>query len=141
MASISAVGRLAAAALVLCLVTPELASAQLQPPAVPRQPSLKMPTLAASIAAGADWASTYHALTYYQLRETNPMLQAFQDSPGKLITVGAAIDAAAFSTWNVTVGRKHPRIAAAGLWAMAGFRAFLVFHNLRNEQKVARRER
>jgi hypothetical protein len=69
------------------------------------------------------------------------MLQPFQGSPGKLVTVGGAIDAAAFSTWNLTVGRKHPRIAAAGLWAMAGFRAYLVVHNLRNTQKVPRRER
>jgi hypothetical protein len=123
--------RLAAAAALICLL-PSLAIAQ-------EQQSLRLPTLAASAAAAADWASTYHALKYYNLRETNPMLQSFQSDPGRLVTVGAAIDAAAFSTWNVTVGRKHPRIAAAGLWAMAGFRAYLVFHNLRNEQKVGRR--
>ena len=123
--------RLAAAAALICLL-PSLATAQ-------EQRSLRLPTLAASAAAAADWASTYHALKYYNLRETNPMLQSFQSDPGRLVTVGAAIDAAAFSTWNVTVGRKHPRIAAAGLWAMAGFRAYLVFHNLRNEQKVGRR--
>ena len=116
----------------MCLL-PGLANAQELPK------SLKMPTIAASAAAAADWASTYHALKYYNLRETNPLLQSFQRSPGRLVTVGAAIDAAAFSTWNVTVGRKHPRIASAGLWAMAGFRAYLVFHNLRNEQKVGRR--
>jgi hypothetical protein len=93
----------------------------------------------ASAAAAADWASTYHALKYYDLRETNPLLQSFQDSPGHLVSVGAALDAAAVSSWNLTVGRKHPRPAAAGLWAMAAFRAYLVAHNLRNEQKVARR--
>jgi hypothetical protein len=124
--------RLAAAAAIVCLL-PGIVSAQEQ------RKSLRLPTFAASTAAAADWASTYHALKYYNLRETNPMLQSFQADPGRLVTVGAAIDAAAFSTWNVTVGRKHPRIAAAGLWAMAGFRAYLVFHNLRNEQKVGRR--
>ena len=126
--------RLAAAVALICLL-PGLAGAQEQ------RPDLRLPTLAASTAAAADWASTYHALKYYNLRETNPMLQSFQGSPGRLVTVGAAIDAAAFSTWNVTVGRKHPRIAAAGLWAMAGFRAYLVLHNLRNEQKAGRRDR
>jgi hypothetical protein len=126
--------RLVAAVAVVCLL-PRPAAAQ-----DPR-PDLRLPTLAASTAAAADWASTYHALKYYNLRETNPLLQSFQGSPGRLVTVGAAIDAAAFSTWNVTVGRKHPRIAAAGLWAMAGFRAYLVLHNLRNEQKVGRRDR
>ncbi len=120
--------------LVICLL-PGSAAAQ-EPPK-----TLKLPTMAASAAAAADWASTYHALKYYNLRETNPLLQSFEGSPGRLVTVGAAIDAAAFSTWNVTMGRRHPRIAAAGLWAMAGFRAYLVFHNLRNEQKVSRRER
>jgi len=124
--------RLSAALLVLCLV-PGLASAQ------DNLDSLRVPTIAASVAAAADWASTYHALKYYNLRETNPLLQPFQKSPGQLVTMGAVMDAAAFSAWNVTVGRKHPRIAAAGLWAMAGFRAYLVVHNLRNERKVARR--
>jgi hypothetical protein len=126
--------RLLAAVAVLSLL-PGLASAQ--------EPAnrLKLPTFAASTAAAADWASTYHALKNYNLREMNPLLQSFQDSPGRLVTVGAAIDAAAFSAWNVTVGRKHPRIAAAGLWAMAGFRAFLVIHNVRNTQRVDRRER
>ena len=126
--------RLRAAVLVICLL-PGSATAQ-EPPK-----PLKLPTMAASAAAAADWASTYHALKYYNLRETNPLLQSLQNSPGRLVTVGAAIDAAAFSTWNVTMGRKHPRVAAAGLWAMAGFRAYLVFHNLRNEQKVSRRTR
>ena len=126
--------RLLAAVAAICLL-PGMASAQ-EPPQ-----RLKLPTFAASTAAAADWASTYHALKNFHLRETNPLLQSFQDSPGQLVTVGAAIDAAAFSTWNVTVGRKHPRIAAAGLWVMAGFRAYLVFHNLRNTQKVERRVR
>lgn len=126
--------RLAAALVVLCLF-PAVASAQ------EGSSRLKLPTMAASAAAAADWASTYHALTYFDLRETNPLLQSFQHSPGRLVTVGAAIDAAAFSTWNVAVGRKHPKVAAAGLWAMAAFRSYLVIHNLRNEQKVARRER
>src|SRR5688500_3223953 len=125
--------RLSAALLVLCLV-PALASAQ------DNLDSLRVPTIAASAAAAADWASTYHALKYYNLRETNPLLQSFQKSPGQLVTMGAVMDAAAFSAWNVTMGRKHPRIAAAGLWAMAGFRAYLVAHHLRTARKVARRQ-
>jgi hypothetical protein len=123
--------RLSAAVVVICLL-PGIASAQ------ESTKRLKLPTIAASAAAAADWTSTYHALKFYNLRETNPLLQSFQ-SPGPLVTVGAAIDAATFSTWNLTMGRKHPRIAAAGLWAMAGFRTYLVIHNLRNEQKVGRR--
>ena len=125
--------RLLAAWFVVCLL-PGAASAQESSP-------LKLPTVVASVAAGADWASTYHVLKNYHTRETNPLLQPWQNSPGKLVTVGAAIDAAAFSAWNVTVGRKHPRVAAAGLWAMAAFRAYLTVHNLRNQQKAERRVR
>ena len=126
--------RLAAALLVVCLL-PGRASAQDAPS------RLKLPTAMAGAAAAADWVSTYHALTSFELRESNPLLQPFQGAPGRLVSVGAVMDAGAFSLWNVTVGRKHPRIAAAGLWAMAGFRAYLVVHNLRNTQRVARRTR
>lgn len=105
------------------------------------RPSLKVPTTIASIAAAADWASTYHALTNYHVRETNILLQPFQNSPGKLVVVGAAIDMATFTAWNKWVGPRHPRVASAGMWAMAGFRAYLVLHNLRNEQRSLRRTR
>ena len=101
--------------------------------------SLRIPTIAASVAAAADWASTYHALKNYHVRETNPVLRPMDRSPASLVTVGALIDASAFSAWNLTVGRKHERIAAAGLWTMAAFRAYLVIHNLRTARRSARR--
>jgi hypothetical protein len=103
------------------------------------RPSLRIPTTIASIAAAADWASTYHAMSNYHVRETNFLLQPFQNSPGKLVVAGAAIDAATFTAWNVWIGPRHPKVASAGMWAMAGFRTFLVFHNLRNEQRALRR--
>ena len=40
------------------------------------------------------------------------------------------------AAWNAWVGPRHPKVAAAGMWAMAGFRAYLVVHNLRNTQKA-----
>src|SRR5688572_13148233 len=125
--------RLAAAVFVVSLlpglITVSSASAQ------ELRPSLKVPTTIASIAAAADWASTYHALTNYHVRETNVLLQPFQNSPGKLVVVGAAIDVVTFTAWNKWIGPRHPRVASAGMWAMAGFRTYLVLHNLRNEQK------
>ena len=102
-------------------------------------PSLKLPTYAASIASAADWASTYHALKYYKVREVNPLLRPFESSPGSLVTMGAMIDVGAFSAWNLTVGRKSPKVAAAGLWGMAIFRSYLAIHNLRNTRKAERR--
>jgi hypothetical protein len=101
--------------------------------------ALKLPTFAASAAAAADWASTYHALKHYRVRETNPLLRPLDHSPGSLVTAGALMDAGAFTAWNLTVGRKNERLAAAGLWAMAAFRSYLVIHNLRTQRRAARR--
>ena len=121
--------RLSAALLVVCLV-PATASAQ---------SDLRLPTIAASAAAAADWASTYHALKNYKIHETNPLLRPFAHSPGQLVTAGALMDVGAVTAWNLTVGKKKPRLAAAGLWAMTAFRAYLVVHNIRNMEKAARR--
>ena len=123
-------GRLAAVLLVACLA-PRAASAQ--------QPSLRVPTAAASAAAAADWVTTYHALSNYRVRETNPLLKPWYDSPGQLVGMGALMDVGAVTTWNMTMGPNHPKVAAAGLWAMAAFRSYLAIHNLRNEQRAARR--
>ena len=122
--------RLLAAFLVVCL---------LSAPAVAQDSRLTLPTIAASAAAAADWASTYHALKNYRVREINPLLRPFESSPGRLVTMGAVMDGAAFSAWNMSMGKRHPRIAAAGLWAAAGFRTYLAVHNMRNTRKAARR--
>ncbi len=120
-----------AAALVLFLL-PSLAQAQ-------QEGALRTPTIAASAAAAADWASTYYALKYFKVRELNPIINSMQHQPGRMISVGSAIDAGIVSAWNLGVGRKNERVAAAGLWAMAAFRAYLAFHNLRNTRKAERR--
>jgi hypothetical protein len=127
-------GRLPAAVFVVWLLAALLGATDAA--AQELRPSLKIPTTIASVAAAADWASTYHAMNNYHVRETNILLQPFQKSPGKLVLVGAAIDAATFTAWNTWVGPRHPKVAAAGMWAMAGFRAYLVFHNIRNTQKA-----
>lgn len=126
-------GRTAIAALLILCASPIPALAQ------ETAPDLRLPTIVASAAAAADWATTYHALKNYQLREVNPLLRPWQETPGKLVTAGAVMDAVAFSAWNVTMGRRHPKIAAVGLWAMAGFRAYLAIHNMRNTQRAAKR--
>ena len=101
--------RLVAAVFAVCLlagmVGPGTASAQ------ELRPSLKVPTVIASVAAAADWASTYHAMTNYHVRETNFLLQGLQGSPGKLVTAGAAIDVATFAAWNTMIGPRHPKVA------------------------------
>jgi hypothetical protein len=101
--------------------------------------SLRSATIAASSAAAADWVSTYQALKGFKLREMNPVLRPLDDRPGKMVTIGALIDVGGITAWNTTVGRSHPRAAAAGLWAMTAFRAYLAVHNYRNQQKAPRR--
>jgi hypothetical protein len=122
------------AVLFMVSICPALAAAQ-----DGSRSSLKIPTYAASVASAADWASTYHALKYYKVREVNPLLSPFQTSPGALVTMGAVMDVGAFSAWNLTVGRKSPKVAAAGLWGMAIFRSYLAIHNLRNTRRAERR--
>jgi hypothetical protein len=100
---------------------------------------LKTPTIAASIAAAADWASTYHALKYYKVREVNPLLRPFEREPAKMIVLGAAMDVGLVAAWNLSVGKKHEKLAVAGLWTMTAFRTYLAIHNRRNEMKSARR--
>ena len=100
---------------------------------------LKAPTIAASAAAAADWASTYHTLKNYRTREMNPLLRPLDHRPGTMITVGAALDAGIITTWNMTVGRKNEKLAAVGLWSMAAFRTYLAIHNMRNQSRAARR--
>ena len=123
-------GRGAVFVLSLCLL-PTLASAQ--------DGSLRAATMAASAAAAADWASTYHALRFYRVRETNPLLRPIDHKPGQLVSLGAAMDVGAITAWNMTMGRSHPKVAVAGLWAMTAFRAYLTIHNVRNTQRAARR--
>ena len=122
-----------AAMLALCLV-PSVAFGQ----QVPRP--LHAPTIAASIASAADWATTYHALKNYRLREANPLLRPLERTPGKMVAMGMAIDVASFSAWNMTVGQKHPKVAAAGLWGVAAFRGYLAWHNMRNTRRADRRQ-
>ena len=123
--------RVLAAALLVAILIPTLASAQ--------QASLKWPTIAVGATATADWATTYHALKFYKIQEQNPVLRPFQSNPGRLVTMGGMIDVAGISAWNLTMGPKHPKMAAAGLWTMTAFRAYLAIHNHINEHRSERR--
>ncbi len=120
---------------VLAVVCPRPASAQQEP----RTDGLRVPTTMFASAAAADWATTYYAIKHYRLRETNPLIRRFERTPARMVLIGAAIDVGAVTAWNYTMGRKHPRIATAGLWTMTAFRAYLAFHNSRNMQRSERR--
>ena len=120
---------------VLAVVCPRPVLAQREP----RTDGLRMPTAIFASAAAADWTTTYYGIKHYRLRETNPLIRRFERTPAKMVFIGAAIDVGAVTAWNYAMGRKHPRIAAAGLWGMTAFRAYLAFHNSRNMHRSERR--
>ena len=101
--------------------------------------TLLLPTIFASGAATADWATTYHALKFYRVQEQNPLLKPMQTSPGRMISVGALMDVGGVTAWNSLMGPKHQKMAAAGLWTMAAFRVYLAVHNHLNEGRAGHR--
>jgi hypothetical protein len=107
--------------------------------AVAQETPLRAPTIAASVAAAADWASTYYAVKYFKVRELNPIINSLQHEPAQMISMGAMLDVGLVSAWNLGIGRKNERLAVAGLWTMAAFRTYLAIHNLRNTRKAERR--
>ena len=107
--------------------------------AAAQESRLRIPTAAVAMASAADWATTYHALKFYKVREANPLIRHLDDEPAKLVTLGSAIDVSAIFGWNYMVGRRNPRLAAAGLWTMTAFRTYLAIHNLRNERRATPR--
>ena len=126
-------GQILAAALLVAVVLPSTAAAQQQGQDRGR---LYLPTIAASGAATADWITTYHALKFYRVREQNPLLKPLDHTPMRMVSVGGLIDVAGISAWNLTVGPKHDKIAAAGLWTMTAFRVYLAVHNHLNEHRA-----
>jgi hypothetical protein len=126
--------RVLAVALLIAIVLPSAAAAQDQP-----RGRLYWPTIAATGAATADWITTYHALKFYKVREQNPLLKPLDHTPMRMVSVGGLIDVAGISAWNVTMGPKHERIAAVGLWTMTAFRVYLAVHNHLNEHRAERR--
>ena len=122
--------RVLAAAVLAVTIIPSTASAE---------GTLLLPTVFASGAATADWATTYHALKFYRVQEQNPLLKPMQTSPGRMISVGALMDVGGVAAWNSVMGPKHEKLAAAGLWTMAAFRVYLAVHNHLNEQRAGHR--
>ena len=46
---------------------------------------------------------------------------------------------AGVAAWNMTMGPRHERLVAAGLWTMTAFRLYLAVHNHMNEHRAERR--
>ncbi len=127
--------RVLAAALLVATLVPSTAFAQQEQ----GRGRLYWPTIAAGTASTADWITTYHALKFYKVQEQNLLLRPLQSSPGRMVSIGGIMDVAGISAWNLAIGGKHDRIAAAGLWTMTAFRVYLAVHNHVNEHRSERR--
>jgi hypothetical protein len=101
------------------------------PPAALRQPSLTIPTIVFAGAAVSDWAVTYHGLATHKFDEGNPLIRRWQHRPLLMVGAGAAIDVGEWLLWNRFVGREHPKLAVAGLYAAAVYRSYLAGRGLR----------
>src|SRR5258705_723908 len=107
--------RVLAAALLVAIVVPSAAFAQ-EPALAPQGGAqLYWPTIAAGTAATADWITTYHALKFYKVQETNPLLKPLQTNPAPMVSLGGIIHLARVSAWNFPVGPHNGQISADGL--------------------------
>lgn len=103
--------------------------------AVPAQAQkLTLPTVVFASAAGADWASTYVAVTRHHMREQNPLISPLQSRPVVMIATGAAIDAAGVLAWKHLM-RSHRRLGAVGLYVGAAARLYLTGRNISRSRR------
>jgi len=118
-----------AIALVVWLVTVSPAAAQTD---------LKIPTIAWTAAAGADWATTYQFSSKYGdvLHERNPLINGLDQHPAWLVTAGAAMDAGMWVAANRFLGDRHPRWMKVALYGAAVYRVYLAAYNIRMMQQA-----
>lgn len=99
----------------------------------PVTPALKTPLAVWASAVAADQITTYWFSSEYgdQIREANPLIRPLDRHPFLLVTTGAAIDAA--SGWAAFrfLGPRHPTLAKIVFYGAAGYRMYLVAHNIR----------
>lgn len=86
---------------------------------------LVVPTAVFATASAADWTTTYRS----PMKETNPLISKLQGRPALMVATGAGIDVAGTWAWNRYIGRRHRKVAIAGLYAAAAFRVFLAARN------------
>ena len=87
--------------------------------------SLKISTIAFAAAASADWIDTYYGVSTHSFQESTPGIRRLQAHPGLMVAAGAAEDIGLAILWHRAVGRRHPKLATAGLWVATGFRVYL----------------
>lgn len=91
---------------------------------------LAVPTAAFAGAAVSDWVTTYYGISHQKFVEGNRLISPLQDRPALMISAGAAMDVGALMIWKRYVGRNHPKLAAAGLYAVTGVRLYFCWRGV-----------
>ena len=98
--------------------------------------SLRLATAVYAIAGALDVASTA-AFVLRGGHEGNPLLAPLQKQPALMLAAGVATSVTSVWAWNHFVGRKHPKLAAAGLYAASAAHVFLVANNYKKHRDRA----
>jgi hypothetical protein len=103
--------------------------------------SLIFPLAVYGTAAAADLHSTYQALQYQGVRESNPFGRGLSDKPGTLVVAGAAADVAVVWALHWTIHKvlrtkEHRRFEKVALYGAASVRLMLAKHNYGNARGV-----
>jgi len=103
-------------------------------PAVKESSALRRATVVYAIAGSLDVASTAAFLLRSGGHEGNPLLAPLQKKPVLMLATGVATSAASVWAWNRFVGRKHPKLAAVGLYAASAAHVFLATNNYKKHR-------
>lgn len=93
--------------------------------------SLRTATVVFSVVAASDIATTQYGIERGSIVESNPLLSHWQSQPMIMSMVAMSADMAGVTLWNRFMGRRHPKVAVIGLYAMTGVRAYFLSKGLR----------
>jgi hypothetical protein len=100
--------------------------------------SLRLPTAMYLASASADVATTVYCQSA-GCREDNPMVNWLEPRGTTIMLVaGESADLAGLWAWNRFIGRKHPKLAAIGLYAASGVRFAIAARNVREGRQQRR---
>lgn len=105
----------------------------------PDAPSLTIPTVVYAGAAALDVGSSLRCPPPY-CREGNPLIAWMEPHTGHatMLVTATAMDAVGVWAWHKYVGKKHPKIAAVGLYAVAAVRIGIGIGNLQDRRAIDR---
>jgi hypothetical protein len=101
-------------------------------PCEAQERSLRLPTAAYFVAAGADVGSQLYSSHWGGL-EADPAIAWLEPAVGTapMLAIGEAADITAVVLWNRWLGPRHPVLTRVGLYVIAGVRTSIAIGNVR----------